>query len=123
MSTPDIQNLKKILTPVIEGLAAEAPTALGEVILVVHKPRGVAVEALRKLGLIPETEDTCAYAGAHLVDGFTDGPTRRWLAAPPEPHTVKIFLIAGEGTALLTLDLTDPDKVIVRKQADLYLVK
>jgi hypothetical protein len=38
---------------------------------------------------------------------FTDQATKRWVAQPPAHNQVKLFLLLGEGSSLLTLTVID----------------
>jgi hypothetical protein len=49
-----------------------------------------------------------------------DLSTRRWCAAPPKEDEIKVFLIAGNGTALLTLSWEE-GRVMIDKEPDLFV--
>jgi len=46
--------------------------------------------------------------------------TRKWLETPPPDDALKVFLISGSGSALLTLHYKD-GQVRVEKESDMHL--
>lgn len=115
--------LKGILAPVAEQIAA-AHLQCNGIVVVVHKPGKVARQAMEKIGL-PCSSGGTTVAGVSCVDAVAafghDTITRRWVAVAPKEDEIKVFLVSGNGTALLTLQFRD-GQVFVTKQSDLHAV-
>ena len=112
--------LKGILLPVAEEIA-EVREALDGIVFVVHNPGKVALQAMTKLGVEALPNKTMVF-GLTCPDATTafghDPITRRWCNEEPGEDQIKVFLMAGDGTALLTLEET-PDGTIIHKESDL----
>lgn len=115
--------LVPILAPVAEQLC-EARLIPDGVVFVIHRPRGIALQAVQTLGIPLRGETTVAATPreAAIAVWGRDLVTRRWLARPPGDDEMKIFLFAHEGTALLTLEFSGDRVVMVRKEPDLHAV-
>lgn len=48
--------------------------------------------------------------------------TRRWCSDPPVDGSIKVFLVDGDGSALLTLDFTESG-INVKQEPDVYPVR
>lgn len=118
----DMKRLAKILKPVAEEIALCAVASEG-IVFVVHRPGPLAHRAMAKLGvrLVPGKTTVFALSCADAAARGHDPVTRRWLSTPPKDDEIKVFLIAGEGTALLTLRFTD-DGIQVSTPPNLRLV-
>ena len=114
--------LESILKPVAKQLCA-ASRSPDRIVFVIHKPQESAIRAWQKLGIKPLAETTVASTTreAALAVWGHDLVTKRWLTNPPADDEIKIFLFAGEGTALLTLHHSD-EGIVVHKEPDLHLI-
>jgi hypothetical protein len=111
--------LQSILNPLAEKI--EEVSRQADVVFVVHRPTAETRVALKKRGLDgASVYGMSAYDAARFAEW--DALTRKWLAALPEEDQVKIFLISGDGTALLTLTLRG-GMVMVNKEPDIYPVE
>lgn len=110
--------LKSMLAPLAEKIARAREDA--DVVFVVHKPGGLARRALHKWGVKYEPVfGMSAFDAARAADW--DVLTRKWLGEPPHSDDqIKLFLISGDGTALLTLTVRDGG-VVVDKAPDLHV--
>lgn len=116
--------LERILKPVAEEIA-QIREATGGIVVVVHKPMALARKAFKtlKIKLRPAGETSvfgfdCANAVAALGHDLI---TRRWCSEPPQHDEIKVFLCAGDGTALLTMKVND-GAVLIKKEPDIYPV-
>lgn len=106
-----VERLAAILCPVSETIARARQSSDG-IVFVIHnasKPhRGLW---RRLLGRTYESGPTMVVAvsceRAVEMNAKGDIETRRWLSIPPQEGEIKIFLCAGDGTALLTLHFDD----------------
>lgn len=116
-----MQHLGKILNPVIMQVEAAALSA--GIALVVHDPDKVARKAMRILNLKVKRGATTVHAMSPdmgVVSFGHDYVTRKWLETPAPEDALKVFLISGGGSALLTLTFKD-GQVIVKKESDMHL--
>lgn len=118
-----LELLKSILAPVAHEVAAARETTNG-IVVVVHNPGSVAKRAMKKVGAKVRARGTSVF-GLVCSDAVAalghDLVTRRWCGAAPNDGQIKVFLIAGDGTALLTLNFTD-EGIKVEKEPDVYPV-
>ena len=115
-----IEHLKAILVPVATQIAVAAEIGI---VLVAHNPDKTARQALRRIGLNVQRGKTTVYAmsiEAATKDLGHDYVTRKFLSTPPGEDEIKIFLVGGSGTALLTLQFKD-DIVHVKKESDMHI--
>ena len=123
LHTDDIERLRSIILPVAEEVA-KARLAFDGIVVVVHMPLPLARQAMKKLGKNVNPRGTTVFGlscqGAVAV--FSNDPvTKRWCGAAPVEDQIKVFLIAGDGTALLTLNFTPGGCIDVLKEPDVYL--
>lgn len=108
-----IEKLKSIIQPHAEDIAichmATRNMHGSAIVFVVHKPGSIAMEALRVLGCAdPLPPPVFAMPCKQASQAFAMLPaTSAWLKSPAKKEQIKIFLIAGNGTALLTLNISD----------------
>lgn len=94
------------------------------IVVVVHNPGSLAKRAMKTLGAKVRSRRTTVfgYSPKDAVVALGHDPvTRLWCAQPPAENQVKVFLIAGDGTALLTLNFSE-EGIKVEKEPDLYPV-
>lgn len=117
-------HLQSILAPVAHQVA-EVRAITNGIVVVVHNPGSLVKRAMKKLGAKVRSRGTfvfgyeCPTAAAALGH---DPVTRRWCAEAPEENQIKVFLVAGDGTALLTLNFSEQGIITVEKKPDLYPV-
>jgi len=114
MSTADadIETLRGILQPYAHEIA-EARVATNGIVFVVHQPGPLARQAVAKLNGPagdPVFARTCREA-QHFCAKM-DRATVDWLGVPPVEGQIKILLIAGDGTALLTLNFVNGEVLV-----------
>lgn len=118
-----MERLKSILAPMAEQISRVRCETNG-IVFVVHKPGKVARRAMDHLGIYlrPQRNNVFGLACPDAARAVGhDLVTRGWCEAPPVEDQVKVFLVAGNGTALLTLNFTD-DGIEVVKEPDIYPV-
>jgi 1-aminocyclopropane-1-carboxylate deaminase/D-cysteine desulfhydrase-like pyridoxal-dependent ACC family enzyme len=109
---------------IVANEVAKAREATDGIVVVIHNPDSAAKMAMMKLGVEVRSHSTtivgysCQEAVAALGH---DVMTRRWCAAAPRDNQVKVFLVAGDATALLTLNFTGKG-VRVEQEPDLHSV-
>jgi hypothetical protein len=124
--TPNEQGrrLKAIFVPVADKIA-KAREATDGIVVVIHNPGALAKKAMKKLGVKLQRHAATTVVGLRCSDAVAalghDPVTSRWCAAAPKDDQVKIFLVAGDGTALLTLNFTGKG-VRVEQEPDLHSV-
>lgn len=100
------EDFQQILRPVRQAIV-DARDKTGGIVFVVHNPPTSYLEMWRWFGIEAKPGGTAVLGMtcADAVEVFERGDpaTRRWLAQPPARDSIKVFLAAGEGTALLTL--------------------
>lgn len=115
-----MQHLENIIDPVFDQVAV---ASLKGIAFVVHNPDIVARKAIRNTGQYVKRGATTVYGltceRAAKVWG-TDFVTRKFLSTPPGEDQIKIFLVAGGGSALLTLHFVD-GQVFITKESDMHI--
>jgi hypothetical protein len=100
------EDFRKILQPVRQAIV-DARDETGGIVFVVQNPPASHVEMWRSLGIEAKPGGTAVVGMtcAEALEVFERGDlaTRRWLAEAPAWDSIKVFLVTGEGTALLTL--------------------
>lgn len=95
-----------ILQPVRQAIV-DARDETGGIVFVVHHPPKEHCAMWHFFGIDAKPDGTAVFGMtcADALDVFERGDlaTRRWLAQAPAWDSIKVFLVAGEGTALLTL--------------------
>lgn len=119
-----VEQLASIIRPVSLQVAAASVETDGGIVLVIHNPGALAIEALKNLGFEPPVGRTTVY-GIRREDALpfgTDPITLRWITAAPVDGEISVYLASGDGTALLTLCFHESGKVVVKKESDMHLV-
>ena len=119
-----VVNLEEIIKPVALQIAAAADITEGGIVLVIHKPGPLARRALKSIGIKVPTATTGVIGvnRGHAEPLCTDPVTARWIRSPPLQDEIKIFLYAGDGTALISLGFSEEGVIRVTKVPDLYPV-
>ena len=100
------EDFRQLLQPVRQAIL-EAREKTGGIVFVVHNPFPEHCAMWRDFGIDVKPHGTAVFGMtcADAIAAFeqSDIATRRWLAQPPDRDSIKVFLIAGDGTVLLTL--------------------
>lgn len=100
------EDFRQILQPVRQAIV-DARDETGGIVFVVHNPPTSHLEMWRCFGIEAKPGGTAVFGMtcADALEVFKRGDlaTRSWLVQPPAGDSIKVFLAAGEGTALLTL--------------------
>lgn len=100
------EDFPQIFHPVRQAIV-DASDETGGIVFVVHNPPMSHLDMWRWFGIEAKPGGTAVLGMtcADAVEVFERGDpaTRHWLAQPPAKDSIKVFLAAGEGTALLTL--------------------
>jgi hypothetical protein len=97
------------LHDILCSVAGEIATCRAEcngIVFVVREPRPQHLKALRRVNA-PLREGTSVFACtcSEAADLWADDTvTRRWCSEPPQVLEVKVFLIIGDRTGLLTIN-------------------
>jgi hypothetical protein len=119
----------KALSKILESSIGQVVELRNEsdeaIVFVVHRPSELAQTAMKALG-VPVSDKKDTVFGLSCQDAArawgNDLITRRWCSAPPKEDEIKVFLIAGNGTALLTLSWED-GKVMIDKEPDIFVTE
>jgi hypothetical protein len=119
-----LDRVQSILMPVALEIAT-AREATNGIVFVVHRPGKTARAAMVKIGTPLRHKRTTVFglscSDATVAFGH-DLVTKRWIAIAPLDGQIKVFLIAGDGSALLTLNFEDGEVHVV-KEPDVYLAR
>lgn len=111
-----LDRLRSILMPVAVEIAS-AREATNGIVLVVHRPGKTARAAIGKIGA-PVRRTGTTVSGLSCSDATAafghDLVTKRWTEAAPLEGQIKVFLVAGDGSALLTLNFEDGEVRVVK---------
>ena len=114
---------KGILQPVAEQIA-ELRVQTNGIVFVIHDPGPLVHNALKAVGMKAPSNRTTVIASpcseAARVWGH-DPITRKWCEKEPADGEIKVFLLSGNGTKLLTLIFEDGN-VILKSEPDIYPV-
>lgn len=115
--------IRSIIQSVADDIAKVRVVTNG-IVFVVHTPGRVTRQAMKKLGVRLKKNGTTVF-GTSCHDAARavghDSVTRRWCEGAPSEQEIKVFLISGDGSALLTLTFDDHG-VKVKKEPDIFLV-
>lgn len=102
--TPEVKRVREILLPHIDAIVGLSEAG-DSIVFVVHRPSQQAANAMRRLGA-KLRKGTTAFSRtcADLVPIFArDEVTRNFISQPSAPDRLRIFLVVGGGTELLTI--------------------
>lgn len=117
-----MQWIEKIVRPVAKEIVEAWAQDTGRIVLVIYNPNDTTIQAFEKMGLrLTGGTTVAAMQQSDAATVWQDAVTKRWLAKPTTDEAIKVLLVSGGGTALLTFRFAD-DTVHVFAEPNLRLV-